>query len=97
MSEVILGNINTINISLLRHFKKHHTCVHHVLLLLELEEEEGVGSSCWHASELDVEVLDVRAALLELDEEVLDIGCALDQCELRVVRGAWIGVGAELT
>jgi hypothetical protein len=44
-----------------------------------------------------VEVLDVGAALLELDEEVLDVGRVLDQCELMVVRGAWTGVGAELT
>jgi hypothetical protein len=73
MSRAILSNINTVNTSLLRHFDEHHTDVHHVLLLLDLEEED-VGSSCWRAPELDVEVLDVGAVLLELDQEVLDAG-----------------------
>jgi hypothetical protein len=55
------------------HFDEHHTCIHHVLLLL-LELEEDVGTSCLRVPELDVEVLDIGAALLELDEEVLDVG-----------------------
>jgi hypothetical protein len=55
------------------HFDEHHTCIHHVLLLL-LELEEDVGTSCLRVPELDVEVLDIGATLLELDEEVLDVG-----------------------
>jgi hypothetical protein len=45
MSRAILCNINTVNTSLLWHFNEHHTSVDHVMLLLELEEED-VGSSC---------------------------------------------------
>jgi hypothetical protein len=69
------------------------------VLLLLLELEEDVGTSCLRVPELDVEVLDIGAALLELDEEVLDVGRRARSARAQGgggVQAARSGVGAQL-